>query len=241
MTNRKHYFLSIFIFGILSAVSVFALHVPALQCPVNDTVGILTATKKAEIESFLLSNEKASQLQIAVLIVQSLEGEDLEEYSMRVADAWKLGSKEKNSGALLLIAVDERKVRIEVGYGLEENLTDAACSAIIRTVIAPEFRGGYYGEGILKGVQAMTGYALKDKTLMKLTETGRRRGDASGTLTVNIVLIILFLIILRLLRKHRRFRSILFSGSGFSGGFSSGGSYSGGGGGFGGGGASGGW
>ncbi len=220
---------------------LFSLEIPALQDPVNDVAGILSAQEKAEIESFLLNNEKISQLQIAVLIIKSLENEVLEDYSIKVAESWKLGSKEKDSGALLLISIDDKKLRIEVGYGLEENLTDAVCSRIIKNVIAPEFKKSDYGSGILQGVKAMTGYALQDETLMEQFKDN----DDDSFFGIIIFAIVVGFILLTALRFKSRFGSSYrgYSSSSFrsSSGGSFGGGYSGRGGSFGGGGASGSW
>ena len=263
MQRHKRFFLSILFFGIGVFSAVFALTVPHLQGPVNDIAGVLSPSEKESIESFLLNTEQSSQLQIAVLIVKSLEGESLEDYSMSVVESWKLGSKEKDSGALLFISIDDRKIRIETGYGLEAHLTDAACAKIIRTVIAPAFRNRDYGSGILEGVKAMAGYALKDESLIKNAEKAAPERDMSLQLFV-IILIVIYVLFSRLSGRGLWWLPLLWlasdssdahintprsrrysgfsgrsSGSGF-GGFSGGG-YSGGGGSFGGGGASGGW
>ena len=255
MQRHKRFFLSILFFGIGVFSAVFALTVPHLQGPVNDIAGVLSLSEKEAIESFLLNTEQSSQLQIAVLIVKSLEGESLEDYSMSVVESWKLGSKEKDSGALLFISINDRKIRIETGYGLEAHLTDAACAKIIRTVIAPAFRNRDYGSGILEGVKAMAGYALKDESLIKNAEAAGSEPQQDGGMLFAIILIVIYILFSRVSgrglwwlpfllltndrRSHRSFGSGRSSGSGF-GGFSGGG-YSGGGGSFGGGGASGGW
>lgn len=241
MYKKKIFIFSFFFFSAFlnnfKSNFLFSLEVPALQGPVNDIAGILSAKEKAEIESFLLHNEKISQLQIAVLIITSLKNEVLEDYSIKVAEAWKLGSKEKDSGALLLISINDRKLRIEVGYGLEENLTDAVCARIIRNVISPEFKNGNYRSGILQGVKAITGYALQDTTLME-----QFKNDDDDSLSVMGMIVFLILVyILGLLFSRNPFwiLSAALSLASNSGG--SGRSYSGGGGSFGGGGASGSW
>lgn len=145
----------------------FGLAVPSLSGPVVDKAGILSRSEFEKIENFLLDLDRKSKVQIAVLIIPSLEGESIEDYSMQVAEEWKLGDKEKDSGALLLVAVKDKKLRIEVGYGLEENLTDSRSGQIIRSFIAPQFRSGNYGEGIYDGIKAMAAYASEDESLLK--------------------------------------------------------------------------
>ena len=84
------------------------------------------------------------------MTIKSLEGEDLEDFSMKVCENWKLGSADREDGVLLLVSLDEKKIRIEVGYGLEGILTDTKCGLIIRNIMAPEFQAGRYGDGIVK-------------------------------------------------------------------------------------------
>ncbi|HYK88540.1 MAG TPA: TPM domain-containing protein [Acidobacteriota bacterium] len=133
----------------------FALDVPNLKDRVTDLAGVLTADQISDLEARLKSFEQSDSTQVAVLILPSLEGEALEDYSMRVATAWKLGQKGRDNGALLLVVMKERKVRIEVGYGLEPTLTDAKCSQIIQNEILPHFRQGQFYEGIDSGVSAV--------------------------------------------------------------------------------------
>jgi uncharacterized protein len=123
---------------------------------IHDEAHILTQATADNLEATLRKHEDSTTNQIAVLIIPSLDGEVLEEYSMRVAhDVWKLGTKNNDNGVLLLIAVDDRKMRIEVGYGLEGVLTDALTSRIIRNEIAPHFRDQEYDAGVTAGVNAI--------------------------------------------------------------------------------------
>ena len=233
----------------------FSLAVPSLSGPVVDKAGILSRSEFEKIENFLLDLNNRSQVQIAVLIIPSLEGESIEDYSMQVAEKWKLGDKEKDSGALLVVAVKDKKLRIEVGYGLEENLTDSRSGQIIRNFIAPQFRYGNYGEGIYDGIKAMAAYALEDESLLKEIAVSDE-DDEGGFPHILLFLIFAYLMISKFLpgglfwifyllsRRGRASSTGSFfggsigrsSGRGFSGG-----GFSGGGGSFGGGGASGGW
>jgi uncharacterized protein len=103
----------------------------------------------------LLQHPGSTSNQVVVLTITSLENESIEEYSIRVVDTWKLGQKGKDNGGLLLVAKDDRKVRIEVGRGLEGDLTDALCAQIIRREIVPNFKGGDYDRGVRAGVDAI--------------------------------------------------------------------------------------
>lgn len=132
-----------------------ALEVPALQSRVTDLAGILTAEQTAELEKKLEDLERTDSTQVAVLIIPSLEGESLEDYSLRVAENWRLGRKGRDNGAILLIAMKERRIRIEVGYGLESVLTDARSAQIWRNEIVPRFREGDFYGGIDAGVTAI--------------------------------------------------------------------------------------
>ena len=124
---------------------------------VHDEAHVLSPQTIDQLERQLDVYEDSTSNQLAILIIKSLDGDVLEQYSLRVAEAWRLGQSDKDNGALLLIAVDDRKMRIEVGQGLEGVLTDAVCSRIIRNEIAPAFRQGNYDQGITNGVNAMIG------------------------------------------------------------------------------------
>ncbi|MEJ1236861.1 TPM domain-containing protein [Chryseolinea sp. T2] len=122
---------------------------------VHDESHVLSTEAIDRLEHQLDVYEDSTSNQIAVLIIPSLDGDVLEQYSLRVAEAWRLGQSDKDNGALLLIALNDRKMRIEVGQGLEGPLTDAVCSRIIRNEIAPPFRQSNYDDGITAGINAM--------------------------------------------------------------------------------------
>jgi uncharacterized protein len=140
---------------LLQASAAQALDIPTLRSRVTDLAGVLTADQVASLEAKLQELENTDSTQVAVVIIPSLEGESLEDYSIRVADAWKIGQKGRDNGAILLIAMKERKIRIEVGYGLEPTLTDARSSQIWRNEIVPRFRTGDFYGGIDAGVTAI--------------------------------------------------------------------------------------
>lgn len=253
---------------ILSPVA-FALEAPAMAGPVNDLAGVLDQSESAELTRYLQAVNDQTGVQVAVLTVPSLEGEAIESFSLRVAEKWKLGQADKDNGALLVVSVQDRSLRIETGYGLEGDLTDAKCGLIIRNVIVPLFKQGEYGKGIAEGVKNIVGIATGDASIVS---SGVREGKAesesgAGGGFASIVFIIFFIIIMSAARGRNRrhggglggflgpfiLGSLLgssgrrhgsgwdnHSGGGF-GGFGGGGGFSGGGGGFGGGGASGGW
>jgi len=151
----KKLFSALFLFTTLFS-SVFAQKdVPYLTGRINDVASVLSSSTVESLESELRAHEDSTSNQIAVLIIPSLDGEILEEYSLKVAETWKLGQKDKDNGVLLLVAINDRKMRIEVGYGLEGDLTDALSSRIIRNEIAPSFRQEDYNAGITNGVHAI--------------------------------------------------------------------------------------
>ncbi len=125
--------------------------VPALTGPVVDEAGVLRGADLRRLEALARAardqdGRRGPQLQY--LLVRTLDGEPIEDFSVRVAEAWKLGDATRDDGLLLVVAVEDRKVRIEVGNGVEGKLTDAQSSRIIRNVLAPAFRAGRYGDGL---------------------------------------------------------------------------------------------
>lgn len=141
----------------LAPVPGSALEVPFLSGHVNDQAGLLDHGQGHALEGRLAAFEARTGHQVVVLTVPSLEGEVLEDYSLRVAETWKLGRAEQDDGVLLLIAKDDRKLRIEVGYGLEGQLTDVLCHRIIDERIVPRFKEGDFAQGVDDGVSALLG------------------------------------------------------------------------------------
>jgi uncharacterized protein len=139
--------------GLMSTAS--AAEVPYLSGRINDNAEILSPATVRRLEALLKAHEDSTSNQIVVLTIPSLEGDVLEEYAIRVAETWKLGQKGKDNGVLLLVARDDRKVRIEVGRGLEGQLTDVVSGVIIRKEIVPAFKDGDYDRGVTAGVEAI--------------------------------------------------------------------------------------
>lgn len=209
---------------------------------VMDHAGLLSDATEDRITRKLAAHETATTNQVVVVTLPDLGGYAIEERALDLARAWKLGEKDRDNGAVLLVAVAERGIRIEVGYGLEGALTDAIAANIIRGTMQPAFRAGDFDGGIDRGVDDMLA-AIAGEYVAAPPEP-----DSIGNVG-QVVVAILFIIVFSKLffgrrgRLRRRGGGLIvgpgsFGGGGFGGG---GGGFSGGGGGFGGGGASGGW
>ena len=133
--------------------------VPALTGRVVDQTATLTPDQVASLDQTLQAFEQRKGTQMAVLIVPTTEPESIEQFSIRVAEAWKIGRKKIDDGALLVVAKNDRRLRIEVGYGLEGALTDVTAKRIIDEIITPKFRNGDFAGGISDGVERMIGVA----------------------------------------------------------------------------------
>ncbi len=229
----------------LATAAAAEVKVPALQGRVNDYARVLNSSQVADLDAELAQFERATSNQIAVLTVPSLGGEDIEGFSIRVAEAWKIGQKGRDNGVLVVVAPAEHRARIEVGYGLEGALPDAIASRILREKMTPAFRDGRFYEGLRDGVDAMMQATRGEYKAMPARTGAYGREQQSGR---NIVGGIIGAIVLILLLSTRSGRWLLFylimsGGFGGRGGGrgDSGGGFSGGGGGFGGGGASDSW
>ncbi|HWS14759.1 MAG TPA: YgcG family protein, partial [Candidatus Methylomirabilis sp.] len=188
--------------------------VPPLTGRVVDQTATLTAEQKSSLEQTLQAFEARKGSQLAVLIVPSSAPETIEQYALRVAERWKLGRKNVDDGALLVVAKDDRALRIEVGYGLEGALTDAACKRIISEIIVPRFRQGDYPGGIAAGVDRI----LRVIDGEPLPEPKRRSsGGATGIYQFAPILLILALLVGSVLRAVLgRFPGALVTGGGVS-------------------------
>jgi uncharacterized protein len=234
-----------------NAVS-FALTFPALSGRVVDRANIISAETRSAIEQKLAALEAKSGIQLVVATVTSLEGQEIEPYANQLFRNWQLGEKTKNNGVLLLVAPNERRVRIEVGYGLEGTLTDALSKVIITNAITPRFKAGDFSGGIARGVDDVITVLTTDASEWQQRPALRLDRQQAHDQSDWLLLLALFAFIL-LLVVSPSFRWFMLglavniltsSGSGggsSSGGSGSGGGFSGGGGSSGGGGASGSW
>jgi uncharacterized protein len=244
----------------LAAVAAAALKIPPAPAGrINDYAGALTAPERERLEQRLAARERGSSNQVVVAIFRSLEGESLEDFSIRLAQAWRIGQKGLDNGVIFLVFLDDRKMRIEVGYGLEATLTDAIASSIIRTEVAPRFREGRVADGVSAGIDAID-QAIAGTYRASGPSSGRKPATNPYRALLPLLIVVgglLWIIVPALFVSSAARRrgwtggssgwgggsgGPFFGGGGWSGGGSSGGGFSGGGGGgFGGGGSSGSW
>ena len=249
--NRLILFFGFISFIIFSQHAAAQKEIPELQgLRVHDEANILSQQTVGYLEQQLRAFEDSTTNQIAILIVPSLDGEVLETYSLRVAEKWKLGTKNNDNGVLLIVAIKDHAVRFEVGQGLEGPLPDAICNRIIRNEMAPNFRNGNYDAGIGAAVTAVM-QAIRGE--YKATDAPRRGRNSKGSGYLTIVIFLIF-ILFRFISRNKRggggngwsagagfLLGSAMGRSGWGGGGGGGGGFSGGGGSFGGGGSSGSW
>ena len=188
----KRFLAGLTLAAIMISSPLFAATVPALKGRVNDYAKIIRDSDEREIEEYLAGIEQASGVQIAVLTMPSLDGDDIASFGIKVADKWQLGDKEKDNGAILIVAYAEHDLRIEVGDGLEGSLTDAKCGLILRNVIVPEFKNGNYSAGIKKGVMNMGAIATGDESAV--SRSVREGEDKSSNDLIPVFAILVWLI-----------------------------------------------
>ncbi len=131
------------------------LEVPKIEGYVNDYAGMISSSVRSKIEESLSAFEQSDSTQIVILTIPSLEGENIEEFGIKVAEAWKIGHQGKDNGVLFIVSKEERKIRVEVGRGLEGKLTDLMAGRIIDQVIKPKFKQGDFDGGFVSGVTAL--------------------------------------------------------------------------------------
>jgi uncharacterized protein len=244
--------------ALVLAAAALAQSFPALTGRVVDAANILRPEDRAALDAKLKAHEDRTSDQVVVATVPSLDGIEIEEYANRLYRHWQLGQRDKNNGVLLLVAPRERRVRIEVGYGLEGALTDALSKVIIATAIAPRFQQNDFGGGLNGGVDAilniLTGDAEQWQRRVRVREDEQAVNATVDPVIAFILLLILIWVISRFMsawqgprHPHRRRRGgwIVIPGGGWGGDWSGGGGWSrgggwsgGGGGGFSGGGGS---
>jgi uncharacterized membrane protein YgcG len=183
-----------------------ALEVPPLTAPVTDQAGLLSVEQVQQLDDLLLDYQTETSNQFAVLIIPSLEGEVLESYSIRVAETSALGQADKDNGLLLLIALAERRLRIEVGYGLEGVLTDAFCGRVIDNTIVPYFKNEQYFEGISAGLLELirqTGNEFSPDPALEPAASAA--GDPYGAYLFLILPFLMILVVSIFLGRNRAF------------------------------------
>lgn len=165
---------------IVASLVAAALEVPYLGGRVNDLAGILSEDAEIRLEAALEGLERQTGSQVAVLTVPSMEGDSIEDFAIRVVETWKLGREGIDDGVLLLIARDDRLVRIEVGYGLEGALTDAQSRRIIAELMTPHFRSGDFDTGVEAAAEAVAAAARGEELPLPEHPPGRAPQELPG-------------------------------------------------------------
>ena len=244
--------LAVLVACILLSQTAAAQQFPSLSGRVVDAADIIPPAVETKLTRMLAEHEKTTDNQVVVVTVPDLQGYDIADFGYRLGRHWGIGQEGKNNGLLFIIAPPERKLRIEVGYGLEGDMPDATAKSIIDTVVVPAFKKGDMGGGILAGTNSIL------EALNNGTWTPPKSKEKSDFHVVNALLVLFLFFIIgngriilywishsarrRYGPNHPYWSTTLGAASGgFSGGGFSGGGFSGGGGSFGGGGASGGW
>ena len=191
--------------ALLCAGLALAYDFPALTGRIVDAANVIPAATKAALEPKLAALEEKSGIQLVVATVASLDGDEIEPYANALFRDWKLGEKDKNNGVLLLIAPNQHRVRIEVGYGLEGTLTDALSKIIISNAIAPRFKAGDYGGGVERGVDDIITVLTTDASEWQKRPDLRldHRDSATDSLTPWVVLALFVIIVILLMRAPR--------------------------------------
>ena len=186
----------------LATPGAHALTFPALTGRVVDEAGILDAATEAAISDKLAAVEAKSGDQIVVVTLQSLQGTTIADFGYQLGRAWKIGQADKNNGVLLIVVPNERKVRIEVGYGLEGALTDAVTQLIIRNAIAPRFKAGDFQGGIMRGVDDIIQVVSGDAEEFQRRAAQRPDQTEPGIDVATLITIaIIFFVVISMLRR----------------------------------------
>jgi uncharacterized protein len=241
----------------LLAALALAAPVPDLTGPVVDEAGVLSSAEARRLDALAragLAQSGARGVQLQFLLVETLDDQPIEDFSIRVAERWKLGTKGKDNGLLVVVVTKDRKMRIEVGGGLEGEVTDAQAARVIRDVMAPAFRQGKYGAGLYgAGVQLLSAAGALPASVDRRDLARRKLPGAFDGWFSPLLLLIPLVWFIAMVSGWRRRSSPWWWGGWGGGGFGGGGGWgsgggggggggwSGGGGGFSGGGASGGW
>ena len=180
-----------FIVAMMALVTrVFAANIPAPTGHVNDFAGVLSSSEKQSLEETLVAYKESSKNEIAVVLVRSLDGDTVEDVAVRTFEEWKIVDKKKDNGVLFLAAIEDRKMRIEVGYGAEPFLTDGEAGQILRDSVTPSFREGKYGEGVNRAVAAI------EKELSQPAQEPGESAPVSKPFPIPLSILVLFFIYL---------------------------------------------
>ncbi len=232
-------------FGLIAAAASALDVPPAPRRHFTDLAGVVAAGAAEEADRQLAAIEQRTGHQVIAVLMPSLEGEALEDFTVRCAEAWKVGRKDLDDGVIFFAFLNDRRMRLEVGYGLEEKIPDAIASRVLSATVKPRFAVGDYAGGVLAMAGALEGIFRGEPPP---AATRQRRSAPTGFL--GLVGLLMLIALMNALGRpqagRRRGGGIYWGGGGFSGGGSSGGGFggggfSGGGGSFGGGGASGSW
>jgi len=254
ISKYKSFILILITFCLFFNKSALAITPEPPKRPINyvvDLAGIINDSVEVRLNAVLKELERKTGAQLLVLTVLSLDGESIEEASLKVAEMWKLGQKGKDNGALITVSLNDRKYRFEIGYGLEGILPDSFVGTVGRRVLVPNFRKGDFSTGIYQAALILA-KKIADAEGVRLDtfptqKQLRVKGKKIGLLEGIIGFVFLIFAIILFIRNPRLFLLLFLMSGGGRGGWSSGGGFGGGGfgggggGGFGGGGASGGW
>ena len=181
----------VFIFSFLTCFPFMRSFIPAISAEpsypdyssyVNDYAGVLQSDSKTQTEDLIAKVEKETNSEIAVAIISSLEGVSVEEYAVKLFEKWGVGKKKEDNGVLLLVAIEDRKLRIEVGYGLEGTITDLEAGNIIDNVIVPKFKQNDYSTGVYDGVVAIANEIYEEKGLTTISNSVEAGTTSQGGL-----------------------------------------------------------
>lgn len=243
---------------LFAAPALADVSVPSLSGRVVDQAGILSSAEESRLTTRLKDLEDKTSIQLVVVTLPSLRGSPIEEWGLTLGRTWGIGQEGKDTGALLIVAPNDRELRIEVGYGLEGTLPDATADAIIRNVIVPRFKAGDMADGISDGVNAIIAVlsgAGEEFTPSRREVVGQTLANFEPVIFIGFFIVMMIVTFIRQAgrpRGSRYYRNSSggwiyvddhdrYSGGGFGSGSSGGGGFSGGGGSFGGGGSSGRW
>ena len=261
LKNKPIVFFAFLLVILSSATGIYAADIPVPPpAPVVDLAGIIDDSVKTKLNGYLRELEQKTTAQVAILTIKSLAGQSLADLSITIAhEKWKLGQKGKDNGVLVLVALNDRKYRIEVGYGLEGILPDSLVGGIGRQYLVPYFKKNDYSTGIYAAALVIAneiakeaGVTISGLPAVKKTDSAKTRKRSSGPYGKVISLLFFLVVLIIFIKNPRSFLALMLLSSmggrrghwgGSGGGFGGGGfgSFGGGGGGFGGGGASGGW